>query len=198
MRLVGVETHGAFLRAFWQNDNMGRFVNSMEGHRGPFWYYLATITGPAAVVRVPGSHDLGHEVLHGSNAGSRKYRRHSLSDWWAVVYLAFFSLAQTKLPNSYCRYFRRSRSDHGPLPRSLAAGHIALPAVWFPLGLWLLASVGVAIAAGSLIAGKWMPGIPADARSTASPPGPWLGLLPFAPVHWPRACCCDAGNEPPH
>src|SRR5204863_7596143 len=38
--LVGIQTHGEFLRDFFGVHNYGRFLNAMDNHAGPIWYYV--------------------------------------------------------------------------------------------------------------------------------------------------------------
>lgn len=41
--MVASETRGEWLTAFFGNENVNRFMNTMEGHRGAVWFYPATI-----------------------------------------------------------------------------------------------------------------------------------------------------------
>jgi 4-amino-4-deoxy-L-arabinose transferase-like glycosyltransferase len=41
--LVSNETRGEWLKAFFGNENVNRFLNPMDGHRGPVWYYVAAV-----------------------------------------------------------------------------------------------------------------------------------------------------------
>ncbi|MGH7138335.1 MAG: ArnT family glycosyltransferase, partial [Pirellulales bacterium] len=40
---VGLNTDGAWLTGFLGKHNLGRFLNPMEHHRGPFFYYLISV-----------------------------------------------------------------------------------------------------------------------------------------------------------
>ncbi|HEY1381039.1 MAG TPA: glycosyltransferase family 39 protein, partial [Gemmataceae bacterium] len=58
--LVGAETRGRFLKAFWQTENIGRFLTPMEGHSGPAVYYLGAVLvglAPWSVVILPALRD---------------------------------------------------------------------------------------------------------------------------------------------
>jgi 4-amino-4-deoxy-L-arabinose transferase-like glycosyltransferase len=41
--LIGLETHGEFIRAFLGHDNVNRFRSALEGHSGPPYYYPAVL-----------------------------------------------------------------------------------------------------------------------------------------------------------
>lgn len=95
---VGVQTDGAWLRGFLGNHNVGRFMQPMENHSGPPVYYLiAIMLGffpwsvflPLAFVSLSQRHRQGE--------GDRQSIAFVLG--WAGVYIIFFSLARTKLPN---------------------------------------------------------------------------------------------------
>jgi 4-amino-4-deoxy-L-arabinose transferase-like glycosyltransferase len=96
---VAADTKGAFLRGFIEKHNVDRFLNPMENHRGPIYYYL----GVLALGFAPWSAFLGLAAWYSSGKQARTdavppatYR----FLWcWIAVYLIFFSLAATKLPN---------------------------------------------------------------------------------------------------
>ena len=153
--LVGAETRGRFLRSFWENEHVGRFLAPMEGHSGPTWYYLAAILiglGTWSVV-------IGSTLWDAARSTQRQEGEPNAVRFlicWIAVYVGVFSLAQTKLPNyvlpaypplalltaRYLDRWRRNASDgyRGEMTASLAA----------------LAVVGIAITAGLLMAGGAM------------------------------------------
>jgi 4-amino-4-deoxy-L-arabinose transferase-like glycosyltransferase len=98
---VGVETRGEFLRAFFLNHNFGRFLNPMENHTGPIYYYAVVF----ALGFLPWSAFLGlsawYSVRRSSVDNSDVESRFPCRFlWcWIAVYFVFFSLAGTKLPN---------------------------------------------------------------------------------------------------
>jgi 4-amino-4-deoxy-L-arabinose transferase-like glycosyltransferase len=115
---VGVETKVAFLQAFILKHNVGRFLQPMEHHGGPLYYYV----GVLAVGFAPWSAFLGlagwyarEEYKETRRQGDKETRSESsvvsvspATDlparyrflWcWFAVYFVFFSLAGTKLPN---------------------------------------------------------------------------------------------------
>ncbi len=97
--LVGVETKSAFLIGFLMKHNIGRFTEAMEKHGGSPFYYLFVVLagfGPWAVFLLStfwfGTGDRAREK--GPTLAANRFL------WvWIAVYLAFFSIAGTKLPN---------------------------------------------------------------------------------------------------
>jgi 4-amino-4-deoxy-L-arabinose transferase-like glycosyltransferase len=101
---VGVETKWQFLRGFLAQHNVGRFLNPMESHSGPIYYYLIVL----ALGLAPWSVFLGPAVWFGVKEGRADRAEEEAPSprlaygflWcWIGVYLVFFSLARTKLPN---------------------------------------------------------------------------------------------------
>lgn len=96
---VGLDSHGTWIEQFLGTHNFGRFASSMEGHRGPIFYYLLVLF-PALL---PWSIFLPQALL----LPWRRYRTslaaaapaHAFLLLWAVTWIVFFSLAATKLPN---------------------------------------------------------------------------------------------------
>lgn len=95
--VVGWKTDGAWLRGFFGDHNVGRFMETMESHNGPIVYHVLVLFAgmfpwsvyfPFLVWRL-----WGRSQRTGLNAGDR------LLLCWAGVWIGFFSLASTKLPN---------------------------------------------------------------------------------------------------
>jgi 4-amino-4-deoxy-L-arabinose transferase-like glycosyltransferase len=152
--LVGAETHGKFLRAFWQHDNVNRFVNAMEGHRGPFWYYAVTLTlglTPWCIFLIPTLWDAYRSVSPRFEGNENRVAVRFLI-CWAVVYFAFFSLAQTKLPNYVFPVFPPLAILMGRYLDRWRIGESAAPAWLAPAALSLLVVIGAGTIVGMLIA----------------------------------------------
>jgi 4-amino-4-deoxy-L-arabinose transferase-like glycosyltransferase len=95
---VGIETDGRWLAGFLGNHNLGRFMRPMEGHRGPIFFYLPAILAgffpwsvflPASLV----------QAVKQLRRGSDWHAGYVFALCWAGLYVGFFSLARTKLPN---------------------------------------------------------------------------------------------------
>ena len=96
--LVGIQTNGEFLRDFFGVHNYGRFLNAMDNHNGPIWYYVPIVLMgffPWSIFGIPTMIDLVRRV-RGAETGQRAAK---LLACWIVVWIGFFSLASTKLPN---------------------------------------------------------------------------------------------------
>ena len=94
--LVGLKTDGAFLKGFLLKHNIHRFLSPMEGHKGPFFFYLLVL--PFAFF--PWGGFLPYLLW----AGHKSRVENSITNteiflWlWLVLFIGFFSLARTKLP----------------------------------------------------------------------------------------------------
>jgi 4-amino-4-deoxy-L-arabinose transferase-like glycosyltransferase len=103
---IAVDTKGEFLRAFFLNENMERFLSPLEHHAGPPFYYLGVVLvgiAPWSIFIGPALwYSLGTTAVNGRPEGVRDRRRADSYRFlwcWLLVYLVFFSLARTKLPN---------------------------------------------------------------------------------------------------
>lgn len=95
---VGIATDGAWLTSFLGKENLGRFLAPMEGHRGPIFYYvIAIIAGffPASIFLTLSLTELVRNIRRGGQWNAS----YLLASCWAATYIAFFSLARTKLPS---------------------------------------------------------------------------------------------------
>ncbi len=95
---VGYETHGAFLRGFFLDHNIGRALGSMEGHQGSLLFYpIAFLVGtfPWSLWLIP------IIAWCRSVSGQSVVQRQMvvLAATWIAVYLLAFSAASTKLPS---------------------------------------------------------------------------------------------------
>jgi 4-amino-4-deoxy-L-arabinose transferase-like glycosyltransferase len=96
---IGIATDGVWLREFLITHHLGRATSVMEGHSGPpiVYYLLALILGT-----FPWSIWLLTSWLHAKLAWGREPGTRPtivLAVSWIVVYVGFFSLSATKLPN---------------------------------------------------------------------------------------------------
>ena len=65
--LVSNETRGEWLAAFFGHENMNRFVNPMDGHRGTVWYYAIAVL----VMFAPWSAFIGLTLWYGVRGTGR-------------------------------------------------------------------------------------------------------------------------------
>ena len=95
---VGVRTDGEFLRSFFFEHNLGRAMQTMEGHRGNLFFYpIAILVGffPWSVFTVPLLVDLVRR-LRSNDAGKAGS---IFAICWIGVYIGIFSIVRTKLPS---------------------------------------------------------------------------------------------------
>ncbi|TMQ31914.1 MAG: glycosyltransferase family 39 protein [Planctomycetota bacterium] len=181
------DTKGEFLRGFVGKHNLERFLNPLENHRGPIYYYLGIVLLGFA----PWSAFLGLTCWYG--AGKRARDDHALAKndgepfpayrflWcWIAVYLVFFSVAATKLPNYVlpiyaplailtARFLERWRRGMLKPPHwALHASLVALAFIGLGASLGLLAAGGAIDVAG--LRDRQLPGLAAWAV---------IGLLPM-------------------
>ncbi|MEY2343244.1 ArnT family glycosyltransferase [Acidithiobacillus sp. IBUN Pt1247-S3] len=96
---VGIETHGAWDQIFFIQQNIGRFDSSMQGHKGPWFYYIISIF----LGMLPWSIFFPHLLVWLKKNNfflSEKISKKTLFMMiWAVVWAVFFSFSATKLPS---------------------------------------------------------------------------------------------------
>ena len=167
---VGLRTGGAWIEEFFLVHNVGRAAQAMEGHDGPFFYYLIAI----CVGFFPWSIFFGPTLIE----AARKIRADHpwkpgliLLVCWAGVYVGLFSLARTKLPN----YITPAYPALALLTGSFLYRYRRQPA-WSPallpkLSLAILVLVGLGMLIGlPLAAHLYLPG------------EEWLGLIALVPL----------------
>jgi len=95
---VGQATEGAWLAGFLGDHNVGRFLEPKENHSGPVFYYLIVIflgTFPWSVFLPLAIWNLVQRLKQGAQWSPGLV----FVSGWAGFWIAFFSLASTKLPN---------------------------------------------------------------------------------------------------
>lgn len=95
---VGVETRGEWLEMFLGRHNLERFVSSLDGHRGPIFYYLPVLFAGLFPWSILWPQSV-QETIRRLRCGGSQSRGDLFLACWVVAYLGFFSLARTKLPN---------------------------------------------------------------------------------------------------
>jgi 4-amino-4-deoxy-L-arabinose transferase-like glycosyltransferase len=180
---VAADTKADFLRGFLLTHNVGRYLHPMENHRGPIFYYLGVLVlgfAPWSIFLGPASwFALGKHARNDGEMDSPALYRFL---WcWIMVYLVFFSLAGTKLPNYILPIYAPialliarslNRWQRGTIQRPTWALHVSL-------GCLMLMGIGTSLAmllAGGVIDlpilhSKHLPGLENGAI---------LGMLPAA------------------
>lgn len=164
---VGLETHGEFLTGFLWTHNLERGMSAMDLHSGFPGYYLVVLT----VGTAPWSLLAWAAVWFGFWSALRTPWT-KLARWWSAaadtrsaatpevaaayrlllcwiaVYLVFFSIAATKLPNYVLPTLTPLAVLVGRLLERWRTGEIAMPAWFRVLGVVLLASFGIGMGIG--------------------------------------------------
>jgi len=155
---VGAETKAHFLKGFLLTHNVGRFLDPMENHSGPIYYYLAVLLlgfapwsiflGMAiwSAVRRPS------EAQETMDNGQRTTDNYRFLWCWITVYIVFFSLARTKLPNYILPIYPPVAILTAQFLDRWRRGVLQPPAWTIHLSLACLVVVGIMMAAGLLLA----------------------------------------------
>jgi 4-amino-4-deoxy-L-arabinose transferase-like glycosyltransferase len=201
---VAVETKARFWRGFFLRHHLDRFLTPLESHDGtPLYYPLVLLAGLA-----PWSIFLVGACWYGYWSTRQQPGPRWLSVWqraadqeqrghpevapparaayrflvcWVGVYLAFFTVAATKLPNYLLPAVVPCAILTARMLERWRRGQLAVPGWCMPLGLALWLTFGVAIGtllmiAGGVIAvpalaGRHLPGLASIA---------WVALVPLA------------------
>ena len=148
---VIADTRGEFFRGFFLKHNVGRFLEPMENHRGPVVYYLLVLLAGFAPWSIFFALAGWHGWMHcREQRGDPRYR---FLLCWIAVYLVFFSLSGTKLPNYVLPLYPPVALLVAHFLDRWRSGAITLPAWGLPVTLGSLACAGVLMAVGLLIGG---------------------------------------------
>jgi 4-amino-4-deoxy-L-arabinose transferase-like glycosyltransferase len=186
---VGAETKGEFLRGFFLTHNRDRFLNPMENHAGPVFYYLLVLVAGFA----PWSVFFGLVGWYALRAlrpprASDRLQPPSPDDpapfrfliCWIVVYLVFFSASGTKLPNYVLPLYPPAAILTACFLDRWRRGVIHPPGWVLRLSLVCLALFGVVVLAGLCLVGGLIPSVGRRGRPLEGlGQGAWLGLLPL-------------------
>ncbi|MBI1829836.1 MAG: glycosyltransferase family 39 protein [Planctomycetes bacterium] len=211
---VGAETKGEFLAGFLWRHNIERGTSAMENHHGfPGYYLMVLLVGTApwsiflgvawwfgfwSAIREPW---LRFESLWQRAMPERETKNDTLADasicdrpaayrllvCWIVVFLLFFSVAATKLPNYVlptvvpcgllaARFLQRWRTESIEIPNWLthaAAACLLVIGIVFSIGLTIAGGVGNL----AVLRGRFFPGLEIWAL---------LGIVPMLAA---AACC---------
>jgi 4-amino-4-deoxy-L-arabinose transferase-like glycosyltransferase len=178
---VAADTKGKFLSSFLLRDNIDRFLSPMEHHGGPIFYYLAILVpglAPWSVfLALAGWYSVAewkNDRLHSRASAngpfcSPRSLAHQFLWCWIAVYLLFFSLAGTKLPNYILPVYAPLALLTGRVLERWRSGALRPPAWAINISLSGLALLGLAaglllLACGgaiepALLRGRSIPGL---------------------------------------
>ena len=95
---VGMRTDGAWLRGFFLTHNVNRFLEPMEGHRGPIFFYPLAFFAcffPWSFLTIPAVPTIVRSLRSRTEVSNQL----GFLTIWILLYMGFFSLAGTKLPS---------------------------------------------------------------------------------------------------
>ncbi|MCE9566647.1 MAG: glycosyltransferase family 39 protein [Planctomycetes bacterium] len=184
--LVASETRGEWLTAFFGNENVNRFLNPMEGHRGALWYYPGSImlmfipwsafiiaavwygvkatrepNPPTPFPKKEGGAGFSPSPL-GGGVGEGSFvtvRANRLLVCWVVAYLAFFTVAATKLPNYVFPVYPALAILIARFLVAWRDAELTVPRWLMPAGAFGLLIVGAVVAGGLLVGDETFPGL---------------------------------------
>ncbi len=176
---VGVDTKGEFLKGFLLTHNFSRYRAAMEGHQGPVVYYLGVLPLGLLLWSAFLAPALGYafKKIQGEKVDAGALR---LLACWIGVYLVFFSLSSTKLPNYILPLYPAVAIVLAQFLDGWRRGVIDPPAWVTRVSLASFALMGAAVGAGLLVAGGKLGG--AELLRGRHFPGlenwAWAGVFP--------------------
>ncbi len=150
---VGIRTDGQWPKEFFGVHNFGRFLNAMENHRGPIFYYVGALAVgffPWSVLSVPMLVHLKRQL----NAAHSWRPGYILLGSWVAVWVGFFSLSGTKLPSYVVPVYPALALATGCLVDHWMREPSAVSRVWMRWAWGTLALVGVGMAVALPIVGR--------------------------------------------
>ena len=224
---VTVETKGAFARDFFLTHHVDRFTSRMENHGGGLWYYplviiLGTVPwaiflGPAcwyafwSALREPGarwrqwwsSAADRTAAPAGPIADDRRIAAYRLLASWIGLFLIFFSISATKLPNYALPALVPTAIVIARFLDRWRLGELHLARWVLPASLTCLVLTGIGLSTGLLVAGGALPVDVMRGRPlTALQPWALLGALLIVGglagawcvrAHWHRGAIASIG-----
>jgi 4-amino-4-deoxy-L-arabinose transferase-like glycosyltransferase len=162
-------TDGEWLRQFLGVHNLERALRPLEGHGGPWWYYLVVL----AAGFFPWSIVAAVTAAHAIRALWREAEAPALRfvAAWVVVWVGAFSVAGTKLPGYVWPVYPALAIATAVFLEEWRVRAPAALARWMRLAWGILGLAGLGIGAGLAVAAV------AVSRGQA-----WLGLIGLVPV----------------
>ena len=174
---VAAETKAEFLRGFFLHHNVGRFLSPMEHHGGGVLYYLFILLAgfaPWSVFFLPVFWTVFRSRVRQNagetlpRSGERSYEYRFLGCWMAV-YLLFFTVSSTKLPNYVLPLYPPLAILVADFLDRWRRGEVTAPRRTLGLSVATLCLVGVLLGVGLLLASGALPPGPALLRGRCLP-----------------------------
>ena len=156
--LVTLDTKGRWTKAFFLNENVGRFSTAMDNHSAGPWFHVAflfVLLAPWSVFLIGavwlGIKNARNPMVDSTNEGHTSAVRLLLI--WIGVFLVIFSIAATKLPNYVLPIYPALAILIGRFLATWKDQREEIPRWMMPAALAGLAFTGVVMTIGLLIAG---------------------------------------------
>jgi 4-amino-4-deoxy-L-arabinose transferase-like glycosyltransferase len=173
---VGLRTDWQWPAQFFGVHNFGRFFNAMDNHHGPIFYYVAVVLVlffPWSILMWGTLRELGRQT---ARAGQRRDGA-ILIACWIAVYLGFWSLASTKLPNYIVPMYPALAIATAMLVNRWTFSPETVPRPWPWIAFTILTLVGVGLLVGvPLAAARLLDG--GSSLANVMPLG-MVGLVPL-------------------
>ncbi|MFL5340010.1 MAG: ArnT family glycosyltransferase [Gemmataceae bacterium] len=183
---VSIETRGDFATGFFLKNNFGRYLRPMEDHRGPVYYHAGVLLMgfapwsallPVALwyaMRRPAAANTPFSPVRATDPARR------LLLCWFAVYLAFFSLSATKLPNYTLPLYPAVALLTGQFLDCWRRGETRPPVWLVTVGLASLPAIGIGtVAALQVLGGGWsIPSLHVTTMENLQRTW-WIGLIPI-------------------
>lgn len=151
-------TEGAWTYGFFVTHNVGRAMNSMEGHQGNVLFYpVALLAGffPWSIFWLPAALDASKRMRERGAASAPSV----FAACWVGVYLGLFSLAKTKLPSYITPCHPGFAILIGVYLDRWTSGAVTLAPVWRRMAYGSLIAVGAGICVALPVLSKtFLPG----------------------------------------
>ena len=186
--VVTLESRGAWIKQFIGTENIGRFLTPMEQHSGPFYYHFVGITilsAPWSMFLLPAVwftvKESRRTVVAEEERTVETRQAGRFLICWLMTYLIFFSFAATKLPNYVIASYSPLAIITARLLERWRSGSLAVPKWVMPVGLSVLAGIGVFTIVGLAVAGGAVT-IPIGKIQVFHRLArwAWLGIIPLA------------------
>ena len=187
--LVALETKGVWIKQFIGQENVARFLEPQENHRGPIFFHLGSILllfAPWSVFLFVAIRNAVVETrtkAEESNDTGDCRRACRFLVCWLAMYFVFFSVAATKLPNYILPAFPPLAILTARYLERWRTGAISQPSWWMYGIVVCFGCVGLIAGVGLVIVGgMFMIPLP-DVKMTYFPGIErwlWIGAIPVA------------------
>lgn len=182
--MVAVDSRGKWIQGFFMNENLKRFSEPAEGHKGNFLLHailLLPLFAPWSVFIIGTVWNAVRQCRRPlAEPGTDQANKYRFLSAWFLSYLVFFSISATKLPNYILPLYPALAILTGRAIDRWRTGDMPFPR-WVPMAAGVgLGFVGVVLGLGLLLAAGR---VPIDIKGLKPLPALgaywWLGIVPL-------------------